>query len=91
MSAHNKHTFQPPGYKIARVCKNCRFYRPRGSGRIGRYQGICLLEQVANPKASSRITHGTCTCDAHIFKTFGKILLGIHDDYNAAIPNDREI
>lgn len=78
--------FTPPGYRIERVCKNCHYYTPRGSGVRGRFFGECRLEQLSNPEAKPRPTHGTCTCDAHTIKTIGRNFHRIHDAYNAPWP-----
>jgi hypothetical protein len=83
--------FTPPNYRVARICKNCTYYSPTGSGIRGRYVGICKLQKVADPTATVRPSHGTCTCDAHIFKHHNKTINRLHNDYNAAIPDDREI
>jgi hypothetical protein len=83
--------FTPPNYKVARICKNCFYYSPTGSGIRGRYIGICKLQTVADPEAHPRPSHGTCVCDAHVFKRHYKTIYKLHHDFNAAIPDDREM
>jgi hypothetical protein len=82
--------FTPPNYKINRVCLNCWYYSPRASGLRNRYKGCCHLEMVANKDAVGRPTYCTCTCDAHIFNN-RSTNQKINNDYNAPLPDDREI
>jgi hypothetical protein len=79
--------YMPPGYRIALVCKNCIYYKPGNNGNRGRFYGTCNLELLSNPTATPRPTHGTCTCDAHTIKSIGRNFHRLHDDYNAALPD----
>ena len=79
--------YMPPGYRIALICKNCVYYKPTKENVDGRFYGICRLELQATPTATPRPTHGTCTCDAHTIKLIGRNFHRLHNDYNAALPD----
>lgn len=82
--------FTPPNYRIAKICRNCFYYSAAGTGERGRLKGTCRLPKVADPTAPARPTHGTCSCDAHIFKNKNHVNK-INHDYNTPLPDDREI
>lgn len=82
--------FTPPNYRMARVCRNCIYYQANAHSLRGSYNGACKLPRVADPGADVRPTHGTTTCDAHIFYK-RQYINRISHDYNVPLPDDREM
>lgn len=79
--------YLPPNYRIALICKNCVYYKRRNNESGQTSHGWCHLESLSNPTAKPRPTHMTCTCDAHTIKGIGRNFHRLHDDYNAALPD----
>jgi hypothetical protein len=80
--------FNPPGYRITKICKNCAYYRPLDSNMRASWHGFCFLEREIKPNAPVRPTHGMCVCDAHIYKNVERNINRLSAKYGVAIPEE---
>lgn len=77
-----------PNFRITACCRNCLFYKPRGTGERGRAIGYCHVKKETEPDNKPIATHATCVCDAHIYKTVTKHVKQISIKYGAELPED---
>lgn len=83
--------FIPPGLTVARICKNCAFYHAEGPNVKEGWNGVCKLERMKDENAPYRPIHGSCRCDAHVFKKIGLTVHKLCEKYNVTPPNIYEL
>lgn len=79
--------FSPPGLTVAKICKNCKFYNYSGIDAGLGWNGVCRLEQLKDSNTKPRPIHGTCACDAHVFKRIGVTVHKLCEKYNLTPPD----
>lgn len=77
----------PPNYRVIRCCRNCLFFKAKGTGERGRANGFCHVYDEVQP-GRSIATHATLLCDAHIWKEATRPVNNMIIKYGAELPNE---